>query len=74
MPTYLCCYFSIFDKSCKYVLVAIAEGEEDWCAAKIEGVTKAALEIALIAPVKEAEVTTIDDEPWWAGVGLDHVA
>lgn len=56
-----------------YVLIAIAEGEEDRCAAKIERFAEATLEIALVAPVKETEVATVDDEPWWASVGLNHV-
>ena len=55
-------------------LISVSKREEDWRAAEVEGFAEAAFEVALVAPVKEAEVTTIDDEPWRAGVGLDHVA
>ena len=30
-------------------------------------------EVALVAPVQEAKVTTVDDEPRWAGISLNHV-
>ena len=59
---------------CSIELVAVAEGEEDWRAAKIKAFTEAALEIAFVTPVKEAEVATVDDEPWRTSVGLDHIA
>ena len=55
-------------------LISVSKREEDRRTAEIEGFAEAAFEVALVAPVKEAEVTTIDDEPWRAGVGLDHVA
>ena len=55
-------------------LVAVAEREEDWRAAEVEGVAEATFEVAFVAPVEEAKVATVDDEPWWAGVGLDHIA
>ena len=60
---------------CDYIrLVAIAEGEEDWGAAKIERLAEATFEITFVAPVKEAEVAAVNDEPWWASIGLNHVA
>ena len=55
-------------------LISVSKREEDWRAAEIEGFAEAAFEIAFIAPVEETEVATVNDEPWRAGVGLDHVA
>ena len=55
-------------------LVAVAEGEEDWRAAEIVGFAEAAFEIALVAPVQEAEFATVDNEPRRTRVGLNHVA
>ena len=55
-------------------LIAIAEGEEDWRAAEVVGFAEAAFEVALIAPVKEAELAAVDDKPRWTSVGLNHVA
>ena len=55
-------------------LISVSKREEDWRAAEVEGFAEAAFEIAFIAPVKETEVATVDDEPWRASVGLDHVA
>ena len=54
-------------------LISISKREEDWRAAEIEGFAETAFEVAFVAPVKEAEVAAVDDEPWWASVGLDHI-
>ena len=54
-------------------LISISKREEDWRAAEVEGFAEAAFEVAFVAPVEEAEVAAVDDEPWWASVGLDHI-
>lgn len=55
------------------VLIAIAEAKENWRAGEIKGFAESAFEIALVAPVKKAEVAAINHEPGRAGVGLHHV-
>lgn len=55
-------------------LIAVAEAKEDWRAAEVESFAKATFEIALVAPMKKAEVTTVNDEPWRASICLDHIA
>ena len=56
------------------LFVAVAEGEKDWRATEIEGFAEAAFKIALVAPVKEAEVAAVDYEPRRTSIGLNHVA
>ena len=55
-------------------LISVSKREEDWCAAEVEGFAQAAFEVALVAPVEEAEVAAVNDEPRWASIGLDHIA
>ncbi len=55
-------------------LIAVAEGEEDRCAAEIVSFAEATFEIAFIAPVKKAKLAAINNKPRWASVSLDHIA
>ena len=54
-------------------LVSVAERKENRGAREVEGIAQAALEVALIAPVQEAKVATVDYEPRWAGISLNHI-
>ena len=55
-------------------LISVSKAKEDWCAAEVEGFAEAAFEVTLVAPVKEAKVATVDDEPRRASVSLNHIA
>lgn len=55
-------------------LVAISEREENGGAVEGEDFAEAAFEVAFVAPVEEAEIAAVNDEPWWASVGLDDIA
>lgn len=57
-----------------HFLVPVPKREEDRRAAEVEGFAEAAFEIAFVAPVEEAKIATVNNEPRWASVGLDHVA
>ena len=57
-----------------YILIAVAEAKEDWCAAEIVSFAEATFEITLVAPVQETQIAAIYDKPRWTGVGLDHIA
>ena len=57
-----------------FIVIAVSKREEDWRAAEVEGFAQAALEVAFVAPVEETEVAAVNDEPRWAGIGLNHVA
>ena len=54
-------------------LVTVAEGEEDRCAFKWISLAQATFEVALVAPVKQTEIATINYEPWRTSIGLNHV-
>lgn len=54
-------------------LVAVAEGEEDRCAFKWISLAQATFEVALVAPVKQTEIATINYKPWRTSIGLNHV-
>ena len=54
-------------------LVAVAEGEEYRRAFKWISLAQATFEVALVAPVEEAEVTAINHKPWRTSIGLNHV-
>ena len=56
------------------ILISVAEREEDWSAGKVVRFAEAAFEIALVAPVEEAKIATINHEPWRARIGLHHIA
>ncbi len=55
-------------------LISVSKREEDWRAAEVESFAQVTFEVALVAPVEEAEVATVNDEPRWASIGLDHIA
>lgn len=50
-----------------------AVAEHDWGADEGEFFANLAFEEALVRPVQESKVATVDDEPGRAGVGLDDV-
>ena len=63
----------VFSDGSYLALVAVAEGEEDRRAFKWISLAQATFEVALVAPVEEAEVTAINHKPWRTSIGLNHV-
>ena len=64
----------VFSGGSYLALVAVAEGEEDRRAFKWISLAQTTFEVALVAPVEEAEVTAINHEPRRTSVGLDDIA
>ena len=64
----------VFSSSSYLALVAVAEGEEDRRAFKWISLAQATFEVALVAPVKQTEIATINYKPWRTSVGLDDIA
>ena len=63
----------VFSDGSYLALVAVAEGEEYRRAFKWISLAQATFEVALVAPVEEAEVTAINHKPWRTSIGLNHV-
>ena len=63
----------VFSGGSYLALVAVAEGEEYRRAFNWISLAQATFEVALVAPVEEAEVTAINHKPWRTSIGLNHV-
>lgn len=63
----------VFSDGAYLALVAVAEGEEDRRAFKWISLAQATFEVALVTPVKQTEIATINYKPWRTSIGLNHV-